>query len=125
MRRIDGMDIDYSCWLYVYATHAELPTAHLTEAMSRCRIVRQKGFWLRHFFSVPEAELTHHDYVFMLIDSVELSASVDLRLLTHIMQTNCLDQAGPACSSCLTKREINHDYRFAVGRSTWYIDPQA
>lgn len=123
MRRIAEMDVTFDCWLFVFAEEEALPTSFLADAVPSCRIVRQRGFYLHHFFGVPDAAVARADYVAMLIDSVEMRLDVDLNMLIEIMRANGLESASPACSSCLTKRQINHDFASEVGR-TEHVDPQ-
>ena len=124
--RITRMRVDFSCLLYVYVREEVLGTASLRSSLPWCKVIRQPGYWLKHWTSIPQAHIEAHDYIMMMIDSVEMRPDVDFRMLVWIMQTNCLHQVAPACLSCLTKREINTHWATGVGRliPTARVDPQ-
>ena len=125
LQHIAFMAVDTTCLLYVYVGEDKLSTAWLTARLPQCRIVRQAGFWLKHWTSTTTLQLAaSHDYVLMMIDSVHMRYDVDLLMLSHIMQQNCLHRWTPACSTCLTKRTINHDWSREVGRIVPAVDPQ-
>ena len=110
-----------ACLVYVHASEEAVPTNRLVARIPRsCAVVRNPGgSMLSHLLSIPAEHLAIADYVSVLIDSVALGVDVHLGMLARIMEHNCLHVASPACSTCKTKRTINHDYRREVGR---YVD---
>ena len=111
-------------WNEYLCQHAAL-WEHLARArFPRCTFVRQEGLWMHHLRAVPAAEVQRHDYVLLMIDGVEMNADVDLQMLVHIMQANCLSVSGPACGSGKSKQLIHPQYQTEVGRRVQYIDPQ-
>ena len=114
-----------TCLLYVYVAEVELPSALLAQQVPLCRVVRQTGGMLMHLLSVPAADINSNDAVFVLPSSVLLTWDVSLPMLWRVMKANDLAYALPACDTCKTKRSINRDYKYAVGRHVNFADLQA
>ena len=126
LHRIASMARDGSikltaCLVYVHAAEAALPTEKLASRLPRaCAVVRNTGgSFLSHIVQIPAELISSSHYVSILIDSVVLGVDTHFGWLARIMAHNCLHIASPACSTCKTKRTINHDYRREVGR---YVD---
>lgn len=112
------------CLIYVHASETVLPERFLTERLPpSCTVVRRPSdSLLGHLMSIPADLISQADYVATSIDSVSFFPDVDLEMLARIMADNCLHRASPACSTCKTKRTINHVYAYPVGRLMDFVD---
>lgn len=122
LARIERMRVHITCMMFVFGT--KLTPELAASRFPQCSIKRQDGYWMHHLRQVPEADVHRHDFVLLMIDGVEMNADVDLQMLSHIMQQNCLSVSGPACGSCKSKQLIHPMPGVAVGRRVQYIDPQ-
>ena len=113
-----------ACLVYVHASEDAVPSDFLTGLLPpSCTPVRRPGGTLMsHLVSIPAALVSRADFVATSIDSVAFLPDLDLEMLARIMAANCLHRASPACSTCKTKRSINHDYKFPVGRLVDAVD---
>ena len=125
LHRIALMRVVTTCLMFTYGTKISDETLALR--FPSCRVLRQDGYWMHHLRGVPIAEVQRVDYVLLMIDGVEMNPDVDLRMLAHVMETNCLRLAGPSCGSCKSKqliRPMRDDPQYTVGRRVDYLDPQ-
>ena len=121
---VDDGSLVASCLLYVYGQHVTALVS-IAEQVPLCRCISQQGSLLYHLLSVPAAEGADFSGVFVMPSSVMLSHDVSLPQLWRILEANQLHTAAPACSTCKTKRAINHQYKEAVGREMEFVDLQA
>ena len=109
LARIRRMDVDTTCLMYAYGH--KLTDALAAERFPGCRVVmRQQGLWMHHLRRVPASDVAAHQYVLLMIDGVEMNADVDLQMLVHIMEANCLSVGGPACGSRASRTSVSNFY---------------
>ena len=105
LARLATMRIVTTCWMFVYGI--KMSDELLTARFPQCTFTRQSGLWMHHLRALPLPVVHRHEYVFVMIDGVELNSDVDLFVLTRVMRANHLSLAGPACGSCKSKMLIH------------------
>lgn len=126
-QRVEAMQssglIEFACRIFVYANVSVLPREALeANKPSACEMLRGRGSMVTFLAAVASKDVRWADAVLVVPSSVELGSDVCLRMLFRIMHANCVELASPACSTCKTKRDINHVWSASVGRRRPEVD---